>query len=255
MTDPRFANTGPKKTKKKKEKAGFIKSIKELAGSKYLACLAIMVLAYGISINLVEVTWKHNLKVLFEGDKKGFFGFQGTVMTLTGLVTIVFLWFGTGNVLRKFGWYVAALFTPFMLLITALIFFANLTFVDLLVGVAATIGATPLLLVAWAGGIQNILSKSTKYSFFDPTKEMAYIPLDEHTKRTGKAAIDGVGGRLGKSGGSLVNMILIAILGSVEAMTPFIAVITLGIIILWIFCVGIVNKEFIALNKQQENNS
>lgn len=32
------------------------------------------------------------------------------------------------------------------------------------------------------GTVQNILSKATKYAFFDPTKEMAYIPLDQEAK-------------------------------------------------------------------------
>ena len=255
MTDPRFRSTTPAKKKKKKVKMGFTDSLRELAGSKYLACLAIMVLAYGVSINLVEVTWKHNLKLLFKGDRQGFFAFQGQMMSATGIVTILFLWFGTGNVLRRFGWFTAAIFTPLVLLITAALFFANLTFQEVMTGIAATINATPLLIVAYMGGIQNVLSKGTKYSFFDPTKEMAYIPLDENTKRNGKAAIDGVGGRLGKSGGSLVNMVLIAMLGSVEAITPYIALVTLGIIALWIICVKALNTEFIALTRKQEEES
>ena len=53
------------------------------------------------------------------------------------------------------------------------------------------------------GAAQNIMSKSAKYSLFDPTKGR-YIPFDPESKVKGKAAIDVVGGRLGKSGGSFV---------------------------------------------------
>jgi AAA family ATP:ADP antiporter len=41
---------------------------------------------------------------------------------------------------------------------------------------------TPLLAAVYVGAMQNIFSKSAKYSLFDPCKEMAYIPLDEDTK-------------------------------------------------------------------------
>ncbi len=39
-----------------------------------------------------------------------------------------------------------------------------------------------LMLAVWVGMVQNVLSKATKYALFDPTKEMAYIPLDKESK-------------------------------------------------------------------------
>ena len=41
---------------------GTMESLKFLVSSKYIRDLATLVVAYGISINLVEVTWKSKLK-------------------------------------------------------------------------------------------------------------------------------------------------------------------------------------------------
>ena len=45
-----------------KPKMGTMESLKFLVSSKYIRDLATLVVAYGISINLVEVTWKSKLK-------------------------------------------------------------------------------------------------------------------------------------------------------------------------------------------------
>ena len=52
-----------KKAKKEKPKMSLKESFLFLAKSKYILCLAILVIGYGIAINLVEVTWKGQLKL------------------------------------------------------------------------------------------------------------------------------------------------------------------------------------------------
>ena len=59
-------------------------------------------------------------------------------------------------------------------------------------------GMTPLVIAVFFGAAQVSMSKACKYSVFDSTKEMAFIPLDHESKLKGKAAIDGVGSRFGK---------------------------------------------------------
>lgn len=114
------------------------------------------------------------------------------------------------------------------------------------------LAVSPLTLAVFFGASQNIMCKATKYSLFDPTKEIAYIPLDEESKVKGKAAIDVVGARLGKSGGSFVQQGLLVVLGSISAMTPYIAIIMLAVIIAWIMAARSLGKQFTALSTANE---
>lgn len=72
--------------------------------------------------------------------------------------------------------------TPTVLLLTGVGFFSLILFGEPLTPLLAQAGMTPLLAAVYVGALQNIFSKSAKYSLFDPCKEMAYIPLDEEMK-------------------------------------------------------------------------
>lgn len=252
LTDPRFYDASePKKAKKSKPKMSMGESFKYLLSSKYIACLAILVIAYGIAINLVEVTWKGQLKLQYTNANE-YSAFMGLFSTLTGAVTILMMLFGGGNIIRRFGWTFAALITPVVLLATGAGFFSFVMFKQYLTGFIAMLGSTPLMMAVVFGTVQNIMSKSAKYSLFDPTKEMAYIPLDPEAKVKGKAAIDVVGARLGKSGGSLIQQGLLAMCGSLSAITPYVAVLLFIIIGAWIWASRTLGVEFAALNAEKE---
>jgi len=193
----------------------------------------------------VEVTWKNQLKLQYP-NPNDYSTFMGTFSFLTGAATIVMMFVG-GYIVRKRGWGFAAMTTPTVLLITGVAFFAFVIFRDALGGYIAMLGTTPLMLAVIIGMLQNIMSKSTKYSLFDPTKEMAYIPLDQESKVKGKAAIDVVGARLGKSGGSFVQQGLLVAFGTISAITPYVAVVTIGVIVVWMVAVRALNKQFVAL--------
>ncbi|MGD2169474.1 MAG: NTP/NDP exchange transporter [Chlamydiota bacterium] len=251
LTDSRFYNPEEVKQKKKKAKMSMKESFAFLLKSRYIGMLAILVVAYGISINIVEVTWKSQLKLAYP-NPNDYSAFMGKFSFMTGIITSFMMLFVGGNVVRRFGWKPAALVTPVILLVTGLIFFSVILFKDNLGGFIATMGTSPLMIAVVIGMIQNMMSKSCKYSLFDPTKEMAYIPLDQESKVKGKAAIDVVGARLGKSGGSLLQQGLILALGTIGAMTPYIAVILLAIIGVWIFAVRSLNKQFLDASAKRE---
>jgi AAA family ATP:ADP antiporter len=242
------------KAKKEKPKMSLKESFLYLARSKYMGCLAILVIGYGIAINLVEVTWKGQLKLQYP-NPNDYSAFMGYFSTITGAVTILMMLFVGGNVIRRFGWRTGALITPVVLLITGVGFFSFVIFRDSLTAMISLLGTTPLMLAVIFGTAQNIMSKSAKYSLFDPTKEMAYIPLDQESKVKGKAAIDVVGARLGKSGGSLVQQGLIVACGSLALITPYVAGILFFIIFAWIFSANALSKRFLQLSTEKEEQA
>ncbi len=252
LTDARFFDpTEVKKAKKEKPKMSLKDSFLFLARSKYIGCLAIIVIGYGVAINLVEVTWKGQIKLQFPTPNE-YSAFMGYFSTITGAVTVLMMLFVGGNTIRRWGWTVAALITPVVLLATGAGFFSFVIFRDNLSGFISMLGTTPLMLAVIFGTAQNIMSKSSKYSLFDPTKEMAYIPLDQESKTKGKAAIDVVGARLGKSGGAFVQQGLIVSLGSLAAITPYVAAILFAIIFAWIWAARSLGKQFSSLNQEKD---
>jgi len=254
LTDARFYDPNEiKKAKKDKPKMSMKESFVYLLKSPYLGCIAILVMAYGMSINLVEVTWKSQLKLQYP-NPNDYQHFMGTFSQLTATLTIFMMLFVGGNVVRRWGWGTGALFTPVVLAATGIGFFAFVLFRDQLSGFIAMFGTTPLMMAVIFGMVQNIMSKATKYSLFDPTKEMAYIPLDSEVKLKGKAAIDVVGARLGKSGGSLVQQLLLLTFNAASIITiaPYIGGILLLIIVAWIVAAKALAKRYDALTAEKE---
>ncbi|KAI4387454.1 hypothetical protein MLD38_005283 [Melastoma candidum] len=242
----------PTRSKKKKEKPkmGTMESLKFLVSSPYIRDLATLVVAYGVSINLVEVTWKSKLKAQFPTPNE-YSSFMGDFSTATGIITFTMMLLSQ-FIFDKYGWGVAAKITPTVLLATGVAFFSLILFGDPLVPTLAKFGMTPLLAAVYVGAMQNIFSKSAKYSLFDPCKEMAYIPLDEDTKVKGKAAIDVVCNPLGKSGGALIQQFMILTFGSLANSTPYLGGILMVIVLAWLGAAKSLDGQFTALRREEE---
>ncbi|CBI36236.3 unnamed protein product, partial [Vitis vinifera] len=242
----------PTRSKKKKEKVrlGTMESLKFLVSSRYIRDLATLVVAYGISINLVEVTWKSKLKAQFPSPNE-YSSFMGDFSTATGIATFTMMLLSQW-IFNKYGWGAAAKITPTVLLLTGVGFFSLILFGDPFAPALAKFGLTPLLAAVYVGAMQNIFSKSAKYSLFDPCKEMAYIPLDEDTKVKGKAAIDVVCNPLGKSGGALIQQFMILTFGSLANSTPYLGGILMVIVVAWLAAAKSLDTQFTALRREEE---
>jgi AAA family ATP:ADP antiporter len=217
-------------------------SVSFLARSPYIRNLAMLVICYGMSINIVEVTWKAKLKQAYP-NPNDYSAFMGQFSSCTGAFTLFMMLLGQ-RIFKWFGWGVAALVTPINLLVSGGLFFALILCNDALLPVIAALGTTPLMLAVFVGAAQNIVSKGSKYSLFDPCKEMAYIPLDAESKTKGKAAVDVIGNPMGKSGGAFLQQGLIFAFGSLAASTPYLAVILAAVVALWIRSARSLNVMF-----------
>ncbi len=253
LTDPNLYDPNASGKKKNKTKLGLKDSFKMIVTSKYLLYLVTLVIVYGVSVNLVEGPWKAALREMYP-SKEEYTLFMGNFQFYQGLAAIFFMLIGS-NILRRVSWFTAALFTPVMMLVTGAAFFSFIIFKSTLgLSLAAFFGTGPVLLAVIFGSAQNVLSKATKYSLFDSTKEMAYIPLDDELKTKGKAAVDVIGARLGKSGGGLIQSTFFLLLPSytfAEA-TPYFAAIFFGIVILWALAVLGLSKEYYAKLAENE---
>lgn len=255
LTDQRLYNPEEmqgKKKSKKKSKLSLGESFKYIFSSRYIGLIAGLVICYGISVNLVEGVWKALLKVQFP-QPNDYRAFMGSLQIWTGVATIICMLIGA-NILRIFGWYVAAMLTPVMTLLTGGAFFLFGSAREAFAPFFASIGVTVLMASCVLGLIQNVLAKSTKYSLFDATKEMSYIPLDDELQTKGKAAVDVVGGRLGKSGGAIIQWALLLIPGAELAtnLLPITGTIFAIITVLWCVVVYFLHKDFTKLTAEQE---
>jgi len=249
VNDPNLVDQTQTKKAAKKSKLGVMESIRYLAASPYILHLGVLVIGYGMAINLIEVTWKSRLKMAYP-DSNSYSAFMGQYSSMTGVATIFMMLLGQ-RFLALIGWRFTALATPCVCLATGICFFTLIIMPDLWAPVALMLDTTPLMLSVYVGTAQNVGTKSVKYGMFDPTKEMAYIPLDPEQKTKGKAAIDVIASRAGKSGGSFIQQIFIIVLGSLSASAPLIGICLLFITVAWIRSVNCLAVEFAAKQKEE----
>ena len=237
-----FRQKKTQKTSKSKLKLSTWDSIKFILHSRYLGYLALLTICYGITLNLIEITWKRQLYLVYPLGN-AYNAFMGHLSLATGIGTIIAIFLGS-ILLRKMGWFSAAIATPLSVGICGALFFAGVLFPESLEIIANSFNWTPLFVTIMIGFVLEVLVKSIKYALFDPTKEMAFIPLDPESKVRGKAAVDVVASRLGKSGGGLLEIILITLAGTLANALGYFALFFLIFSGVWLFGVTGLNKLF-----------
>lgn len=220
-------------------------SLKMTLSSKYLGLITILMICYAMSVNLLEGVWMSKVRDHYI-TPEGFMSYQGTVLFWTGIFTLFCSFIGS-SIIRQLGWYYGAIITPVMIMFAGTIFFIFVAIEDSLDYLFASfVYLSPLAMITFMGGLQNVLGKGAKYSLFDATKEMTYIPLDAEMKTKGKAAVDVVGNKIGKSAGALVQFVIFTIFPSVryDDIAPILGVFFVLICLLWVRSVRILSNEY-----------
>ena len=206
--------------KVKKQALGMKEGLLNMARNPFIGNMVLLIACYGSSMTIFESLWKSNARLYFlnPSDYSQFLGF---VSALKGLATILMM-LVSSVCLRHMTWFQSTLLPSAVASLTGLLFFTSVL-------IKADSSAIVIL-----GAVMTIMVKSTKYAFFDPNKEIAYIPMGNDIKTKGKATIDVLSSPLGKSGSSFVLQILVAMYGSLMEAAPCISLMFLGICVIWI---------------------
>lgn len=239
----------------KKLKLGILESFKMILSSPYLGYIAIMLLGYSVAVNLIEGVWFAKAREKFS-TLQGFANYQADVYLWTGCVALVFALIGS-SIIRGLGWYAAAIITPLTIVIGGGLFFGFVMMQDSLEQIFSSYlpFVSALTIIVVVGALQNILGKGAKYSLFDSTKEMAYIPLDDEMKTKGKAAVDVIGLKIGKAAGAFLQMVIFMIFPSYvyNDIAGVLMIIFLIIGFMWIWSVKSLAKSYYALLKSKKS--
>lgn len=234
------------KPQKIKKKMPISESLKVILSSKYLGHIVVLVVSYGITINLLEGPWKDKARSLYQ-DTGSYIDFMGTINQWIGAAAVVFSLVGV-RVLKRYSWFTAAIIAPVIIFTTGIAFFAFIVFDNTLTLIISSFIVTnPLLVPVALGSMQNVLSKSVKFGLFDPSKEMTYIPIEEELRSKGKAAVDVIGARVSKSGAAFLQTIIFMLFpaATYSNIAPFLMILFTVVAIIWIINVRCLNKEYL----------
>ncbi len=244
---------------KKSKKLSLSECFSYLRKSRYLTYMVIIVVGYNMVYNLSDIMWTYKVEMVSQTGKE-INAYMNQITSFTGIVAVVLALLVSGNVIRRFGWTTAALITPIVWFLTSIGFFSGLVFEGSMVfDMLSSFMSNPANFVLFLGSVQICLGRGCKYTVFDEAKEIAFIPLPKENQRKGKAVVDGLASRFGKSGGSMMYLFLFYLFGEMANVIPYISIIIFFALLAWLYATVkmgyIVDKaidEGVALTLEEE---
>jgi AAA family ATP:ADP antiporter len=203
----------------------------------------IIVVAEYVSYALGELIFLETLKEMYPTPSE-YCQYMGNLTLWTGVMTAFSALIVTPYLLQTYRWSHTALITPILMILTTLAFFGVVCFGK----IGLFPGASPVLAAVVLGSLHFCIGRSIKYTLFDATKELAFIPLDQETQVKGKLIIDGIGSRLGRGTSSLLSIILVLLTGGLGESALFAGILATLFAVIAIPPFRFIGHEFEKLN-------
>jgi ATP:ADP antiporter, AAA family len=205
---------------KKKSNVSVFESIKKVLTIPFVMYMVMLLACYGSASNLIDTVWKYNIHQYYH-NPSDYSKLMGSISTYKGIFCM-FTMLLSSFVLKYIPYKVTIMITPILMSLMGVIFFI----------MSLTTHNSYIIIIY--GAIITIVTKSIKYAFFDPNKEITYMYMDDDVKTKGKATIDVLSNSVGKSGTSLILQFMILMYGSIINMIPYMMVIFTCVSIIWI---------------------
>ncbi len=196
----------------KKSKLSLMDSIKIVIKSRNVRLIMLLLISQGLSISSIEPLFRESIKQAYPNVVLAL-EFSGKTLLYTGIMTIILSVVGP-FITKRFSWFVVAMIPPVVSTIFGILFFCSAIFQKQMNSLAALMAIHASIMTITIGGIHSVFSKSTKYTFFDATKEMFYVPISPEDKLQGKACADVLGSKVGKSISSFLLQAIFLIMPS-----------------------------------------
>lgn len=211
------------------QKSGVRSSLGEVFQSNHLRIIAGMTVATFITVQFIDYQFKALTKAHYTTGAvtrmDELSAFYGYFYTATGVVAAVMQFGLTGRLLERFGVVVSLLILPVSLLSGS---------VAMLAGVAGVFAAA-----VFTKGAEN----SMRYSVYDATMQVLYMPVPGHLRGRAKSFIDGIlkPGAMGFAG-----LVLWLLMSHSQLPVSALAYVSIGLLVLWIGLILTIRTEYVA---------
>ncbi len=169
----------------KKNKPGIIDGLKLFLSQPFLLGIFIWITAFEVIATVFDLRFKILIQEATLGNKAAYAQWTSDFGVWVGVLALVSLLLGVGNIGRRIGLTLSLVALPFLMAFNAFFMFAY-----------------PVVDIAF---YVMVASKGINYAFGQPSKEQLFIPVSQEARYKSKAWIDSFGSRGAKAGGSLIQ--------------------------------------------------